>query len=68
MEKPEIDFEPDTDPYDERVYAKGRENLQTMIEKGLLVKDETPSFYVYRLTRGDCGERLHSRKQEGQHP
>jgi uncharacterized protein (DUF1015 family) len=51
--KPEIDLDPDIGLYDDRVYAKGRENLRSMIEKGWLVRDQKPAYYVYRLVMGD---------------
>ena len=53
VNKPEIDFAADHDPYAPDVYAKGRENLQAMIAQGLLVRDAAPSFYVYRQRMGD---------------
>jgi uncharacterized protein (DUF1015 family) len=34
------------------VYAKGAENLRGMMTNGVLVRDEKPSLYVYRLTVG----------------
>ncbi len=53
VEKPEIDLDPEINPYDERVYAKGRENLCSMIDRGWLVRDEAPAYYVYRLTSAE---------------
>jgi uncharacterized protein (DUF1015 family) len=51
--KPEIDLDPETDPFDDSVYAKGAENLRHMLDEGWIVRDERPSYYVYRLTMGD---------------
>ena len=51
--KPEIDLNPEVDPYDDRVYAKGQENFRRMIDDGWLVRDEKPAYYVYRLAMGD---------------
>ena len=51
--KPEIDLPPEVDLYDDRVYAKGRENLQRLIGDGILVQDAEPCFYVYAQTMGD---------------
>jgi uncharacterized protein (DUF1015 family) len=51
--KPEIDLDPETSPYDDRVYDTGRRNLDRMLEKGWLVRDPEPAFYVYRLEHGD---------------
>ena len=38
ISKPEIDLPPGTDPFDPRVYAKGAENLQQMIDGGILIR------------------------------
>ncbi len=51
--KPEIDLDPTIDAYDERVYAKGAENLQRLRNEGALIKDPTPCFYLYRQQMGD---------------
>jgi uncharacterized protein (DUF1015 family) len=53
ISKPEIDLHPGTDPYDRAVYAKAAENLQRMIKAGVLMRDATPYYYVYRLTWRD---------------
>jgi uncharacterized protein (DUF1015 family) len=50
ISKPEIDLDAKTDPYDRIVYAKAAENLQRMIKSGVLMRDATPLYYVYRLT------------------
>ena len=52
VSKPEIDLPAGTDPHDERVYARGAENLQRMIAEGVLQRDPRPAYYVYRLTMG----------------
>jgi len=52
ISKPEIDLAEGTDPYAPEVYAKGAENLQALINKGVLIRDEQPTYYVYRLTMG----------------
>ena len=49
VSKAEIDLPPATDPYDRAVYAKAAENLKRMIEAGVLIRDDKPCFYVYRL-------------------
>lgn len=48
--KPEIDFPEGTDEHDERVYAKAVENFRKFQEKGWLVQDEKPCYYVYAQT------------------
>lgn len=53
INKPEIDLPPDTDLYDEKVYAKGSENLQKMINDKVFVQDEKPCFYLYKQIMGE---------------
>jgi uncharacterized protein (DUF1015 family) len=53
VSKPEIDLDPGIDPYAPEVYAKGAENLDRMVAAGVLVRDERPSYYVYRLNWRD---------------
>ncbi|MCX7166797.1 MAG: DUF1015 family protein [Rhodocyclales bacterium] len=53
ISKPEIDLPPDTDPYSPVVYAKAAENLKQMLDAGVLLRDDAPSYYAYRLTMGD---------------
>jgi uncharacterized protein (DUF1015 family) len=52
ISKPEIDLDPNVDPY-EAVYAKAAENLKRMIDSGVLLRDEKPCYYIYRLTSRD---------------
>ena len=49
VSRPEIDLPEGTDPYAPEVYAKAAENFRRMIEEGVLVKEEAPVYYVYRL-------------------
>ncbi len=53
ISKPEIDLPVDTDPYAPAVYAKGAENLQKLINEGVLIREAAPAYYVYRLKMGD---------------
>jgi uncharacterized protein (DUF1015 family) len=50
VSKAEIDLNLSTNPFDPAVYAKAAENLRHMIAAGVLVRDDEPSYYVYRLT------------------
>jgi len=50
VSKAEIDLDPAINPYDAAVYAKAAENLRRLIEAGVLVRDRTACYYVYRLT------------------
>jgi uncharacterized protein (DUF1015 family) len=47
--RPEIDFDPDTDIYDARVYEKGKANLEALFDSGAMIRDSGESLYVYRL-------------------
>ncbi|MGH8679405.1 MAG: DUF1015 family protein, partial [Burkholderiales bacterium] len=53
ISRPEIDLAPGTDPYCDAVYAKAAENLRRMLIDGVLVRDNSPCFYVYRMIMGD---------------
>ena len=53
VSKPEIDLPEDMDPYDARVYAKGRENFSRLMAEGALQKDTQPCFYFYRQIMGN---------------
>ena len=48
--KPEIDLPRETGLYDERVYLKGKENLDRFIGDGVLRQDPSPMFYLYAQT------------------
>jgi uncharacterized protein (DUF1015 family) len=50
VSKAEIDLEAATDPYDHAVYAKSADNFKRMIAAGVVVRDDKPGYYVYRLT------------------
>lgn len=49
----EIDLPPETDPYAPAVYAKARENLDTLTRRAPLITDDEPSIYLYRLRMGE---------------
>ncbi len=49
ISKAEIDLPEGTDPYDPTVYAKSAENMQKMMAEGILMREEKPCYYVYRL-------------------
>jgi uncharacterized protein (DUF1015 family) len=52
ISKPEIDLDPAIDPYSQPVYDKAKENFARMVATGAMVRDQKPSYYVYRLTWG----------------
>ena len=49
ISRPEIDLPDGTDPYSDPVYARARENLDRLVGLGLLIRDPSPSYYVYRM-------------------
>ncbi len=51
VDRAEMDLSPDTDLYDAKVYEKARENLKGMEEKGILIQEAAPCYYLYELTR-----------------
>lgn len=51
VNKAEIDWDEEVDVYDSQVYEKAKENLETMIEGGVLVKDKKENLYIYKQTR-----------------
>lgn len=50
--KPEIDLDPSVDLYDDRVYQKGKENLEWLIREKAIVQDPEPYLYLYAQTMG----------------
>jgi uncharacterized protein (DUF1015 family) len=50
INKPEVDFDPDTPVHSQKVYDRGKANLQRLVEDGILCRDDQPSLYLYRLT------------------
>lgn len=53
ISKAEIDLPEGTDPYNPAVYARAAENLQKLINDGILIREDQPRYYVYRLKMGD---------------
>ncbi|KPK39676.1 MAG: hypothetical protein AMJ69_05035 [Gammaproteobacteria bacterium SG8_47] len=53
ISKPEIDLPIGTNPYADAVYAKGAENLERMVDEGVLRRDTQPCYYLYRLVMGE---------------
>ena len=48
--KPAIDFSPETSEYDPKVYEQAANNFKKFQDKGWLVQDEKPSYYIYAQT------------------
>jgi len=49
ISRPEIDLPPGTSPYSDEAYARGAANLERLVASGVLVRDDEPSYYVYRI-------------------
>ena len=50
VNKADCEFDDRIDPHSKNVYQKAKENLQLFIKNGLMIQDEQPCFYIYRLT------------------
>lgn len=48
--KPEIDFSPETSEYDPKVYEQAARNFKKFQDKGWLLQDEKPAYYIYAQT------------------
>ncbi|MEA1973732.1 MAG: DUF1015 domain-containing protein, partial [Candidatus Cloacimonadota bacterium] len=46
--KPEVDLPVEIDHYDEKVYLKGKENLNKLIADKMLIQDEKDCYYLYQ--------------------
>ena len=46
----EIEFEPGTDPHEEKVYLKAKENFDKFQKQGILVQDNDAHYYIYAQT------------------
>ncbi len=50
VDRAEIDLDKNIDVYSDKVYKKAKENLNKMINYGVLIKDEKPCIYIYSQT------------------
>ncbi|HEX2450807.1 MAG TPA: DUF1015 family protein [Gemmatimonadales bacterium] len=44
----DIDFPPNIDPQDDRIYAAARASLDRFVAEGVLVRDDKPGLFLYR--------------------
>ena len=49
ISRAEIDLPADTDPYDPAVYAQSASALNKMVDVGVLVREQQPCYYAYRM-------------------
>lgn len=54
--KSEIDLPLNVDLHSQEVYDKAKENLQAFIEKGILIEEDKPCYYIYRLVMNGKGQ------------
>jgi uncharacterized protein (DUF1015 family) len=52
VDRAEIDLPDTVGAYDDAVYAKARDNFQSMQDAGILVRENGPCLYLYRQTMG----------------
>ncbi|MDO6385876.1 DUF1015 domain-containing protein [Uliginosibacterium sp. 31-12] len=52
ISKPEIDLPAGTDIYSPAVYAKAAENMQKLLDAGVITRDDKACYYVYRIIMG----------------
>jgi uncharacterized protein (DUF1015 family) len=50
ISRPEIDLPPGSSPYSDAAYAQGAASLAKLVDDRVLVREERPAFYVYRMT------------------
>ncbi len=53
ISKPEIDLPSGTDVFSDEVYAKAQENINRMIDEGILKRDADDYYYIYRVQMGN---------------
>ena len=46
----EIEFNSGTDPHDEKVYQRAKDNFKAFQEKGILIQDSEAHYYIYAQT------------------
>ncbi len=49
VDKAEIDLEPGVNIYDDLVYETAKKNFEELISSDVLIKDQKPCYYIYRL-------------------
>ncbi|NLJ91116.1 MAG: DUF1015 domain-containing protein [Clostridiales bacterium] len=49
IDRAETQFSDDVDTYDDRVYEKARDTLNSMLDEGLFIQDSREYYYIYEL-------------------
>jgi len=50
ISRAELELPADMDPYSDTVYVRAADNLSEFQTKGILLKDKTPGYYVYKIS------------------
>ncbi len=53
VSRPEVDLPANVDVLADAVHARGRDNLEEFVQRGVLVRDAEPRFYVYAQRMGE---------------
>ena len=53
VSRADLEFPDGADPHAPEVYERAGDNLEKMIDAGVMIRDAVPCFYVYRMTAGD---------------
>ena len=49
ISRPEIDLPAGSSPYSDEAYAQGARSLERLVAERVLVRDDKPSVYIYRM-------------------
>ncbi len=49
VNKAELEFDDNVDAYSEKVYQRGKANLQRLSDLGFMIRDENPCLYLYQI-------------------
>jgi uncharacterized protein (DUF1015 family) len=49
ISRPEIDLPEGSSPYSDEAYAQGARNLERLVAERVLVREDKPTYYIYRM-------------------
>jgi uncharacterized protein (DUF1015 family) len=52
ISRPEIDLPEFSSPYSDEAYAQGARSLERLVAERVLVRDDKPTYYIYRMVMG----------------
>jgi len=52
ISRPEIDLPEGSSPYSDEAYAQGARNLERLVAERVLVREDKPTYYIYRMNMG----------------